>query len=845
MSNSDTKLRSPLILIKGACIATHLINSVPFGTVSIAPLSGAIPSAEGAVNALKATPADVAFLVPSILADLARQPELLDYVSQNIELILYAGGDLPQAIGDVIADKLPIQCQYGASEIGLTCQLLPAEMAKSDWHYVRYHPDLGLVFEEVTPGLFEMVVKRDAKYEDCQVPFTIGPSLQDLQEYRSKDLFQKHPSIPDYWMWRGRADDIIVFLNGEKTNPVSMEQHIVAQNKDVSAALVFGMQRFQAGILVELASNHDALSQEEKQRLIDSIWPSVQEANKVAPAHARVDKALILLTSPDKPMFRSGKGTIQRQGTITLYEDTIEKIYADADTALSGAEKASIDAKDPVQVSQFIRQAIANIDPDLPQEADENLITLGMDSLGAIRLTRALAHGLGRSDIATSTIYNHPSVKKLTRYITGLSAVNGISSVNEHSDMESLLAEYEQGLKCAANTESKTGEVIILTGSTGSLGTYLLYALTDRQDIAHIYCLNRRKNAKEIHETKAKESGVSLDKFSNRVSFVHTVFNQPNLGIDEKTYEELLKTTVIIHNAWSVNFMLPLEAFRPEFDGLNNLFKLASKCSTPAKLLYVSSMSSAGRYHSNIGPATIPEDVIRDFNAPFQMGYAKSKLVSELLCDAATRNLGVPTSFARVGQIAGPINGAKPGLWNTAEWLPSLIMTSMSLGALPHDLGRELNKIDWMPVDLLAKALVELSLDRQERSLNGAEAFNVLNPTTTLWDDIVPSILDSVQKHTNQRMRVVTLESWLKKLHKISDDISGDSVDMVRKYPAIKLLDFYEDSMVNSTREVSWQMDRALSKSQTLKDMRAVNDAWLDQWIQAWVSEMGKTEGKQ
>jgi hypothetical protein len=194
------------------------------------------------VQALKTTPADVAFLVPSIVSDLSQAPALLEYCAQHLELILYAGGDLPQSIGDRVAAKMPIRCNYGSTEVGLINQVLAPGLSVADWRWVRPHPDLGLEFEEITPGMFEMIVKRDAKHEQYQLPFSIGPTMQDLQVFRTRDLFVKHPTLPGYWGWRARADDIIVFLNGEKTNPVSMEQHVIAKNDKVSSVLVVGMQ---------------------------------------------------------------------------------------------------------------------------------------------------------------------------------------------------------------------------------------------------------------------------------------------------------------------------------------------------------------------------------------------------------------------------------------------------------------------------------------------------------------------------------------------------------------------------------------------------------------------------
>jgi long-subunit acyl-CoA synthetase (AMP-forming) len=110
------------------------------------------------------------------------------------------------------------------------------------------------------------------------------------------------------WAWCARADDIIVFLNGEKTNPISMEQHIVARNPEtILSAIVVGAQRFQAALLLEPSSNAVPQNIGEEAALIEKVWPTVQDANNVAPAHARIEKSMVLVMSPDKPVIRAGK----------------------------------------------------------------------------------------------------------------------------------------------------------------------------------------------------------------------------------------------------------------------------------------------------------------------------------------------------------------------------------------------------------------------------------------------------------------------------------------------------------------------------------------------------------
>lgn len=62
---------SQLTILQGALLAQLVVGAIPFGNVVIAPVAAAIPTAQGVVDALKQSPADVAVLVPSVVAELA------------------------------------------------------------------------------------------------------------------------------------------------------------------------------------------------------------------------------------------------------------------------------------------------------------------------------------------------------------------------------------------------------------------------------------------------------------------------------------------------------------------------------------------------------------------------------------------------------------------------------------------------------------------------------------------------------------------------------------------------------------------------------------------------------
>jgi thioester reductase-like protein len=99
---------------------------------------------------------------------------------------------------------------------------------------------------------------------------------------------------------------------------------------------------------------------------------------------------------------------------------------------------------------------------------------------------------------------------------------------------------------------------------------------------------------------------------------------------------------------------------------------------------------------------SVPETFLYDYEAAADMGYGKSKKISERILDNANKQSGVPVSILRVGQIAGSTTLSDPA-WPSQEWLPSMIKTSKSLKRLPANLP----VIDWIPVDKLATIIIE------------------------------------------------------------------------------------------------------------------------------------------
>ena len=341
------------------------------------------------VDALKHTTADVAVVPPTIIAEIGKDSVMLDSVAERPETILYAGGDVPQAFDHPVACRMQLVNIFGASEMGAPPSIRPeGAWPHEDRKHVVIHPYTGVEFEHHSDDLHELCIVRNPMFESWQPVFKLYP---DLQRFPSGDLFSPHPSKPGLWKHQSRSDDIIIFLTGEKTNPISMEERINS-HLEVRAALVAGAQRFQAALLIEVAAGK-ALSAAERAETLERIWPTIQEANKDCRTHAMIDKSHILFVNPNKPMLRAGKGTVQRRPNLSLYAEELQALYADAEKVTvphSTDAKQVIDVHDPENTSSFIRETITKRTGWTQFGDGDNFFLLGMDSLQALLTTRDL-----------------------------------------------------------------------------------------------------------------------------------------------------------------------------------------------------------------------------------------------------------------------------------------------------------------------------------------------------------------------------------------------------------------------------------------------------------------------
>ena len=145
------------------------------------------------------------------------------------------------------------------------------------------------------------------------------------------DLFRQHPEREDMWLYAGRKDDFVKLANMSKFQSLEVEK-IVEMHPMVHRALLGGAAQDAPFLLTELKGisvgmEEQGLSQEEKARARDEIWLMVdREVNGIVRDAIKIRKNMVVVL--DRPLKQTGKGTLDRRGSLLEFKNETDKLYA-------------------------------------------------------------------------------------------------------------------------------------------------------------------------------------------------------------------------------------------------------------------------------------------------------------------------------------------------------------------------------------------------------------------------------------------------------------------------------------------------------------------------------------
>jgi len=796
---------------------------------------------------------DILFVAPSLLEELSESPDGPRLLAK-LNGVGFVGGPLSSEIGDRICKLTQVINCCGTTEIMWNPTFQDHD--RLDWEYHHYDPSLkGVEFRDRGEGIYEQFLVRHPSTDQYHSAWWTFPHKTELPMH---DLYAKHPTRPNYWRHIGRSDDIIVFSNGEKINPVDMENELQACPL-VKSVLIVGQGQPFCAALIETYESASGMSEA---RIIDDLWSYVDKANQRVPVHGRLlSKEHIILVPSSQPFLRAGKGTVQRRATVDRNASRIEACYTKAHKNLDNGSRSAttpidvgMSADDLILIMQALFQRSLGVQSI---DADADVFSHDLDSLGAIKITKQLKAGVQVGSVTVANtqklvdsitnrlVYSNPTAKSLAAALKRLSSeVGGGDPGSDDMQgrqqvMSGLLAKYTAGkihshdLSNGLARMSMTADMtIILTGSSGSLGAYILHALLtcSEMPVKKIFCLNRNVNAASLQ--KASHLDRDLETNFDRVEFISIDIGKPQLGLDSHTYQLLVReTSYIIHNQWNVNFNLSVESFEPQIAGVQSLILLAAAALRHPPIFFTSSIGTASNW-KHIEPTTpVPESLISDWKVPDAQGYSESKFIAEQMFEAARQSLDVSSIVCRIGQIAGPVETGDHGEWNPKEWLPSLIASSKHLRMLPESLAGQ-DEVRWTPVDDVAQIVVEMiqTSTRFDHGQAWTEYCNLVNPQCGQWRDLVPTIQRHLEESDERRrpVQVVPFSHWLGALQASAEEGDG-AVDN----SGIKLLDFYQ-TLEDGGHGSRFETKRSVSMSKAIAAMTPVSEDWMRIWLRQW-----------
>ena len=408
----------------------------------------------------------------------------------------------------------------------------------------------------------------------------------------------------------------------------------------------------------------------------------MEKANAECPAYAKVWHSMVLMATAGKSFKRAAKGSVIRKATYELYESKIAQLYKRQNAFATHEADGTDVPTDLASIKAAVRTALRTSQASSQKDyADsEDIFAQGVDSLRVLQMSNILskvfrAKATSQPVCPPRFIYNNPTINQLSRAIQQKIIGNGdigaeplLNALSREERMSAMIYRYTKSLPARPTTTSTPPpldkHIAILTGSTGSLGTYLLHSTFASPRFERMYCLNRSTDAQARQAKSLYDRGLEVDGLAEKVEFLTADFTQEHFGLSSSKYQELQKNVnVFFHNAWPVNFNTSVESFESTaIIGVRRCIDFALSAMHRPHIVFSSSIASVGNWHAVRDETPVPETFEYDVCVPLKQGYGESKHVASSILFQAARKSGLNVTVVRLGQLAGSVDGA--GVWN-------------------------------------------------------------------------------------------------------------------------------------------------------------------------------------
>jgi fatty acid CoA ligase FadD9 len=644
-----------------------------------------------------------------LVDDQILRPPLIDYKLVDVPDLGYFATDRPHPRGELwVKSTDVIPGYYKRPEV-------TAELFDTDgWHHS------GDVFAEIAPDHLTYVDRRNNVLKLSQGEFVTVSKLEAA--------YGGHPSIRQIFVYGNSARSYLLAV------VVPTDDALAGAGGDPTAV---------------------------KPLLSDALQSIAREAGLQS---YEIPRDFLVETTPFtlENGLLTGIRKLARPKLKEFYGPELEQLYVDlADgqaDALRSLRQHGAERPVPETVSKAASALLGA--PSTDVAPDVAFTDLGGDSLSALTFANLLGEIFDvdvpvgvivspAGDLASIAVYIEAQRAGGTKRPT-YASVHGVDTAANTTEVHArdlTLDKFldEATLAAAPSLPGPASEVrtVLLTGSTGFLGRYLLLQWLERMDLVDgkVICLVRAKTDADadarLDATFDSGDPALLERYHSLAAEHLEVLagdkGEANLGLDQATWQRLADTVdLIVDPAAFVNHVLPYsQLFGPNAVGTAELIRIA--LTTRIKpFVYVSTIGVG----DGIEPGHFVEEAdIRQMSATrkvgdtYANGYGNSKWAGEVLLREAHDLCGLPVSVFRCDMIMADTTYA--GQLNVPDMFTRMMLSLVATGVAPgsfYELGPDGNRqrahFDGLPVEFIADAISTLGVN----VTNGFETYHVMNP---------------------------------------------------------------------------------------------------------------------
>jgi thioester reductase-like protein len=507
----------------------------------------------------------------------------------------------------------------------------------------------------------------------------------------------------------GRVKELII-INGNNIMPNDIVSKVKELDSILEHVLVVPFSTFDQGKekLVLVLDIPEKLYQKiDISKLSDDISACIYEYFEVSPYDISV------INHGTLPKADNGK--VSLLSTRQAYIDgRLDLVYSKNDSSKEQQTQSADDKLETEAEEKLFK--IINERLSFKANKNDNLLNIGMDSLAIVELATIIDNEFS-VNIPVGLIFEKPTIKFLAEYID--KAVRGEALYDLAADKSYLYDECKLDNNISFGAYNDTNpkmQNVLVTGTTGFVGAYLIYNLLN-QSSATIYCHVRAKSEEHGFD-RIKENmeyyKLWKEEYRERIIPILGSVDKPNLGIEANLYQELTKIIdTVFHNGAVLNFIYPYNRLKDtNVNGTVETIRFAGT-NRSKYFNYVSSYSVFDN-PSYFNKTIVEDDKLEDCQGYF-LAYSETKWVSEKIISIA-RERGLKAAIFRPGEITGATD---TGIWKYSDSVSRTIKNILDSKVYGNiDL-----KLHMTQVDYIAAAIVAIA----KKGSSYGKAFNLIN----------------------------------------------------------------------------------------------------------------------